>query len=71
MIITVNNGATETVVQVFASSPAGIGSITGLTAALAAKAAKNATVLTGIPTSDPAIEGAVWSNGGVLMISEG
>lgn len=28
-------------------------------------------VLTNVPTSDPAIEGAVWNDGGVLMISAG
>ena len=72
MIITVNNGATEQVIQITADSgPFAVADITGLTAALAAKASKAAPVFTGVPTSDPASAGAVWSNGGVLMISAG
>lgn len=42
-----------------------------LAASLAAKADKAAPVFTSVPTSDPASAGAVWSNGGVLMISAG
>lgn len=28
-------------------------------------------VLTGLPTSDPTVEGQVWSNSGVLTVSAG
>lgn len=28
-------------------------------------------IITGIPTSDPAVAGALWSNSGVLTISAG
>jgi hypothetical protein len=72
MIITINDGATVQVVQITVSGgPFSIASVTGLTTALAAKASKAAPVFTSVPTSDPASAGAVWSNGGVLMISAG
>lgn len=60
---TVTKNATTGAVTVTATLGAAT-SITSLTAS-------GAVILSGLPTSDPAVAGQLWSNAGVLTVSAG
>lgn len=50
------------------------GAVTGAVAGAVAAttlSASGAVVLSGLPTSDPAVAGQLWSNAGVLTVSAG